>query len=98
MVLVAGLMVGSVIFSGCAVMGANLVSDETLKQRTAVNLGFDEKQITITDRKPDGGDAYYNVKTDKGEEYRCMLDGNLLPPRVECAKKGEPIKRHGLGQ
>lgn len=93
-VLLMGLMVGSAALSGCSTLYN--VSDDKLQERTAFALGLDENQITISGRKQDGMQTNYNVKTNKGAEYRCYVTGGVAmmgqTSAAMCTKKGEAAR------
>jgi hypothetical protein len=83
-VLAAGLMV-----SGCA---DKLVSDDRIRDQTALALDMPAVSIVISDRRYDGYlTTYYNAHTSHGV-FRCRISGGSLnvlgetdPP--ECSRR-----------
>lgn len=93
-VLLVCLIAGSAVLAGCGTLYK--VSDEKLKERTAFTLGLDENQFTISGNKQDGMQTNYNVKTNKGVEYRCYVTGGPAmmgqTSAAMCNKKGEAAR------
>ncbi len=88
--------------TGCA---DKIMSDNHIRDSTALVLNQPASVVTISDRQYDGMlTTYYTARTPRGS-YRCTISGgsvNMLgmtdPP--ECAPPGSPAPspRHRLGQ
>lgn len=82
------------VVTGCASVA---VTDESLEDKTAFALGLDKGDFTISNRTDSGLDTNYLVKTKKGREYRCYVQGmvTIMGRTVSdavCNKKGEPAR------
>jgi hypothetical protein len=85
--------------AGCAVIAekTNMLSESDIKAETANILGVSASDLTISNKRTQGTNTYYSIKTKDGKEFNCMINGGNFatmgatnPPT--CAKKGEALK------
>ena len=89
-----------VLLTGCA---DKLLSDDRIRDNTAMALGQPTSAVTIADRRYDGAtNTYYTARTPRGS-YNCMINGGSImamgmtnPP--QCAPIGSPIPAMSVGQ
>lgn len=84
---------------GCSSLASktNTLTDDKIKSQTSAALGLQPEELTIVSRRTEGTNTYVNLKSFKGKEFTCMINGgNILtlgmtnPPI--CGKKGEPLR------
>ena len=88
------------LLAGCA---DKLLSDDRIRDNTALALGQPVSAVTIADRRYDGAtNTYYTAQTPRGS-YNCMINGGSVmamgmtnPP--QCAPLGSPTPAMSLGQ
>lgn len=85
--------------TGCAVIAekTNMLNDNDIKAETANILGVSPSDLTLSNKRTQGTNTYYSIKTKDGKELNCMINGGnwatmgaTNPPT--CAKKGEALK------
>ncbi|MBL8518296.1 MAG: hypothetical protein JNM76_15155 [Betaproteobacteria bacterium] len=79
------------------------VTDAALVERTAFALGLNRDAFTISNRVDDGVTTRYNVTTQKGERFNCVVGGsiNVLGRMVSealCNRPGEPPRNPLTGR
>lgn len=89
----AGFLVATIV-TGCASMA---VTDASLEDKTAFALGLEKGDFAISNRTDSGVDTNYIVKTKKGQEYRCYVQGtvSIMGRTVSdavCNRKGQPAR------
>jgi hypothetical protein len=79
------------LLGGCT-FGFVAMSENTIREKTALSLGVQPSDITISNLRRDSGafsgTEYYDVKTKEGVIYSCTIlkgTGAAAPP--ECKKK-----------
>lgn len=88
------------LLAGCA---DKLLSDDRIRDNTAMALGQPTSAVTISDRRYDGAtNTYYTART-PGGSYNCIINGGSVmamgitnPP--QCAPLGSPISAMSFGQ
>lgn len=88
------------LLAGCA---DKLLSDDRIRDNTAMALGQPASAVTIADRRYDGAtNTYYTARTPRGS-YNCMINGGSImamgmtnPP--QCAPLGSPIPAMSFGR
>jgi hypothetical protein len=65
-------IISTVLAAGCASVA---VTEEKLTQRTALALGLDSSEFTISNRVNEGIRTDYIVTTKTGERYTCYVSG-----------------------
>lgn len=91
---IAAVFLAAIVVTGCASVA---VTNESLEDKTAFALGLDKGDFTISNRTDSGVDTNYTVKTKKGQEYRCYVQGtvSIMGRTVSdavCSRKGQPAR------
>ncbi len=78
-----------IVLSGCA---GTLLSDNRLRNNTAMALGLSEEAITISNRRDDGfTNTYYIARTPRGV-FNCSINGgSVLDAGMVNAPRCTPI-------
>lgn len=76
--------------SGCALVQTNQLSDDTLTQKTAITLGLDKSEFTISNRQAPNknSDVYYLVTTKSGKKFNCSVAAgftSIVTPATEAS-------------
>jgi hypothetical protein len=79
------------LLGGCALSFIPM-SEDTIREKTALSLGVQPSDITISNLRRDSGafmgTEYYDVKTKEGAMYSCtILKGSGVAAPPECKKK-----------
>lgn len=82
------LVLATLSLAGCA---NTLLSDDRIRDNTAMALGVPASAVTISNRRYDGAtNTYYDARTPRGA-YRCLINGGSImalgmtnPP--QCSK------------
>jgi len=80
-----------------------LLSDNRIRDNTAMALGQPASAVTISGRRYDGAtNTYYTARTPRGS-YNCMINGASImamdmtnPP--QCAPLGSPVQAMSFGR
>lgn len=84
-----------VVLSGCGSIASstNSLSDDRLKTEAAGSIGVSPGELALLNRRTEGTNTFFAVKSRDGKEYNCIINGgNLLsfgmtnPP--SCKRKG----------
>src|SRR3954453_3070611 len=89
-----GVFAATLALAGCA---DKLLSDDRLRDTTAMTLGQPAAAVTISDRRYDGAtNTYYTAHTPRGT-YNCLINGGSVmafgmtnPPGCSPAQSGLP--------
>jgi len=94
MLRLATLALAGLVLAGCA---NQLLSNERIRDNTAMALGLPASSVVISDRRYDGAtNTYYNASTPQGA-YHCVINGGSIiafgmtnPP--QCAPQGQVLR------
>jgi hypothetical protein len=80
---------------GCASM---VVKQKDIEKKTALALGLQKSDFTISDRADDGLQTNYVVTTKTGKKYNCYVEGSFsfgtggVVTDAICSEPGKPAK------
>lgn len=89
----------AVLATGCASVA---VTDQAMADKTAFSLGLEKNEFTISDRRDDGFQTYYTVRTKDGKRYNCYVAGGFtvagrMVSDAVCNEAGKAAKKPGAG-
>lgn len=85
----------SILLVGCASM---VVKEEHIVKKTAMALGLQKGDFTISDRVDDGLQTTYTATTKAGKKYNCYVEGSFsfgtggVVTDAICSEPGKPAK------
>jgi hypothetical protein len=85
----------ALLIAGCASMA---VTDDSIQQRTALALGVEKGEFTISNRVDDGVRSDYVATTTSGKVYNCYVEGTVsITGRIVsdalCSEKGKAANK-----
>lgn len=93
--LVAFTVANTLLVSGCASVA---VTEDSIEQRTALALGVEKGEFTVSNRVDDGVRTDYIATTTDGKVYNCYVEGSVsIVGRVVsdalCSEKGKAANK-----
>lgn len=69
------------LLAGCNTVAAktNMLDDEEIKSESAGAIGVSPSELTVVERRTTGTNTYAILRTARGQQYSCVINGgNLL--------------------
>ena len=97
-----GCLIIAIALTSCSTVGNSVISDNSLKQKTAVALNSEPENITISNRRSDGLDSIRFTASANGRSHQCYIttlmgaiSSDAICSAGNNAKEAKPQKNSG---